>query len=160
MTMFVLESTLRLSSVTSIETVAPAGKLTPLVPVTGVVRFASKRSPILLVFVQTFDPDVNANCVPEAMTPLVGPAAAGGGAGVGAGALVAGGCERGCVARGRVGAAAGGATGTSFSCGWAAVSIARARSRAAESAAAAESIAAVSSQDRKSTRLNSSHSQI
>jgi hypothetical protein len=60
--------------------------------------------------------------------------------------VVVGWLGRGCVDFGRdVDAAGGGATGTSFNWGCVAVSTpARARSRAAESVAAAESIAALS----------------
>jgi hypothetical protein len=91
MTMFVLESTLRFSSVTSIETVEPAGNVTPFVPVTDSLRLASNRSPILLVFVQILLPDVSESVVPDAMTPLVAAGGAGAGVGVGAG-TTAGGC--------------------------------------------------------------------
>jgi hypothetical protein len=90
MTMFVLESVLRLSSVNSMETVEPAGSETPLVPVTPDVSVALKRSPTLFVFVQTFVPDVNASDVPEEMTPLLGVGAGAGAGAAGAGALVDG----------------------------------------------------------------------
>ena len=46
---------LRLSFVTSSATVAPAGIVAPLLPVTASLNVAVKRSPTLFVFVQTFD---------------------------------------------------------------------------------------------------------
>jgi hypothetical protein len=68
----------------------------------------------LFVFVQTLVDDVSANDVPDAITPLVGLAAAGGAlvTGAGAGALVFGCPVRGVVVR--RGGAGGGVTGTSF----------------------------------------------
>jgi hypothetical protein len=86
MTMFVFESTLRFSSVTSIETLDPAGNVTPLVPVTLSVRLAVKRSPTLLVFVQTLLPEASASDVPDAIVPVLGPGSGAGVDGAGAGA--------------------------------------------------------------------------
>ena len=117
--MLVFESVLRFSSVTSIETVEPAGSETPFVPVTLSVSDALKRSPTLLVFVHTFEPDASASDVPDAIVPVLGPGAGAGGAevvGAGAGWL-AGGFVRGGFVFGREGADAGGEAGTSFNCG-------------------------------------------
>ena len=117
-TMLVFESVLRFSSVTSIETVEPAGSETPFVPVTLSVSDALKRSPTLLVLVHTFEPDASASDVPEAIVPVLGPRVGAGAGGVGAGAgWLAGGFVRGGVVRGRDGVVEGVAAGTSFSCG-------------------------------------------
>src|SRR5688572_1611861 len=145
MTMLVFESTLRLSSVISIDTSAPAGRVTPFVPLTELVNDALNRSPTLCVFVHTLVPDVSASVEPDAIVPVLGAGSAGiTGAGVGAGAFTLGGglvLGRGADAFG----CGGGVTGTSFNSGCTALSTpVLARSRA-ESAAIAESIAVCSS---------------
>jgi hypothetical protein len=86
-----------------------------LLPSTAVVSVALNRSPTLLVFVQTLEPDVSARVEPEAITPLLGDGVTGTGVGVGAGALAFGCSVRGVVVR--RGGAGGGDTGTSFNCG-------------------------------------------
>src|SRR5580765_2180526 len=109
---------LRLSFVTSSTTVAPAGIVAPLLPVTGSLSVAVKRSPTLFVFVHTFDVDASVSAVPDAIAPTLPPelfspvvtvlpdGVRGGEAGAGAGAL---GRVAGFDGRGRevVGAGAG-----------------------------------------------------
>src|SRR5262245_31085179 len=82
-TMLVFEFSLRLSSVTSIETVEPAGIIAPFVPLTASESVELKRSPTLCVLVQTFVAAARFSVVPAATVPILG---AGGGAGVGVGA--------------------------------------------------------------------------
>src|SRR5689334_1557037 len=65
---------LLLSFVTSMTALAPAGIVTPFVPVTGSLSVATNRSPTLFVFVQTFDVDASVSDVPDATMPTLPPA--------------------------------------------------------------------------------------
>jgi hypothetical protein len=113
-----------------------------LVPLTLSESVALKRSPILLVFVQTFEPDARVSDVPDEIVPVDGAGAGAGAEGVGCGAgWLAGGVVRGGLVRGREGADAGGEAGTSFNCGCVAVS---AGTTVTSRAVSAESTAAVS----------------
>src|SRR5512146_1128097 len=131
---------LRLSSVTWMSALAPAGITAPFEPTTAFVTVAVKRSPGLLVFVQTRSFDVRLMEVPAGTVPSAasvpdelvetelpdGVVVGAAGAGVdGDGARVRGfvraGAGRGAGAAGAA-AAALSAGGTSFSCGCAAVS--------------------------------------
>src|SRR5215212_9169670 len=60
---------LRFSFVTSTRTLAPAGIVAPLSPVTVLATVATNRSPTLLVLVQTFSVELSASVVPAAMVP-------------------------------------------------------------------------------------------
>ena len=137
---------LLLSFVTSITAVAPAGITAPLLPVTGSLSVAVKRSPTLLVFVQTLDVDASVSVVPDAIAPtlpaeLFSPGVTvlpdgvrGGVAGSGVGAGLVGRVVGRVDGRGAgvvgAGSGAGVAGGTSLSCGCAALSpVASCRSR-------------------------------
>src|SRR6188508_3597634 len=107
--MLSFESSLRLSSVISMDTVEPMGSVTPLLPLTALVSDALNRSPTLCVFVHTLVPDISASIEPDAIVPVTGAGAAGiTGAGVGLGAVTLGGGAD------AFGCDAGGVTGTSF----------------------------------------------
>src|SRR5438270_3955723 len=71
MTTLSLAFSLRLSSVTSTVAVDPAGITAPFDPTTASVTEALKRSPTLLVLVQTFEPDARFSVAPAGIVPTL-----------------------------------------------------------------------------------------
>src|SRR5437588_12780366 len=77
MTTLSLAFSLRLSSVTSTVAVDPAGITAPLEPTTASVTDALKRSPTLLVLVQTFEPEARLSVDPAGIVPTLAAVPAG-----------------------------------------------------------------------------------
>ena len=71
MTTLSLAFSLRLSSVTSTVAVDPAGITAPLEPTTASVTDALKRSPTLLVLVQTFEPEARLSVDPAGIPSML-----------------------------------------------------------------------------------------